>query len=242
MEYIGPVYSHKIKDWKETKKALKWLKKQGYISSASEGPSGIGETAGMALSLVGNKMPGPYSKIYNLKTKREGKSSKITGFSKTPIWTEGWYPKRILEELGYPSEKSERSLMVGVTHKPNNQGIFLRCDGERISIHTNDSMLGFFTEEMLKAGFSKSSLIIFLFARSQCNQQGKEQFHYHRAELVKLKKKITMDSIFRFVEKGIFSMEFRMYLRDDGTVRDHGFGFRFNSTESNIFVKERIFG
>jgi len=238
MEYVGPVYDQKIEDWEGTKKALKWLEKQDFIPSASVGPSGIGMTIKMALNIPSNKLPGPSGKYYVVKSKRMSSTGRITGFSKTPIWTEGWNPKSILEEFGYPNEKHEKNLMNGVTEEPNNQGIFLTCKDERIYLRGNNSKLGFFTEKMLIEGIKKSYSLIFIFAETRKDENYGEAFYFKDASVIIIDKSLTIKEIFRMVKRREMSMEFRMFLKENGNVRDHGFGFRFNSMD--IFKERSI--
>ena len=104
--YEGPRYEDGIGDLEGLKKALIWLSDQGFIPSFMEGPQSVGTTMVMALNLGSNLLQFDDGSSYKVRCNKKRNNSRITGFTKSPLWLGDWSAKRLLSEYGYENEKS----------------------------------------------------------------------------------------------------------------------------------------
>ena len=106
----------------------------------------------------------------------------------------------------------------------NNQGLKLAVRKDRIKVIGQDRRLNIFWEiETLKKKFNEKlpALVYVLADRKMAN--GKEHFYFNEAYFL-----YGFDfSLFKkMVKRDFIVVDFRMYYRPSGSVRNHGTGFR----------------
>jgi len=212
---------------------LKKLFKRGYIKSKRSDNTGIGYTLETLLKIKENNIAEPdftYNKIpVELKAQRTTASSRVTLITKTPHW-KPLKPKEIIEKFGYVNGKGRMALKVILTAtKFNAKGFKLEVDEKNNKlniVHKNFGTVAYFdiTELMntLRAKLYENLLLV-LADRKRENEH--EYFLYKKAILLKDLSEKTFEQLFN---DGKIVWEFRMHLKPNGTVRDHGPGFRIS--------------
>ena len=238
--YEGPRYENGIVDLGSLRKALSWLSDQGFIPGFMDGPQSVGTTMTMALSLESNQVQFGDGSSYKVKCNRKRNNSRITGFTKSPLWLRDWSPKRLLLEYGYENEKSPKSLMVVIGTRPNNQGLYLDFQDDSIFLCSPTGLFAMYGIERIHEGFSNLGSTIFISVDSK-KIKGREYFHYKSSILIEMKEVLSIGELETLFSNGKLSLEIRMYLRENGSVRDHGFAFRLSqSVVDELYARESM--
>jgi hypothetical protein len=239
-EYIGPSSQVEIIDFDSLKKSLNWLSSQNFIPSFMEGPQSVGITLRKVLKIDSNNLRFEDGVSFSIKCSRKKSKSKITGFTKSPIWLSDWNAKRLLIEYGYKNKNSGNALMIELKLVPNNQGLFLEFTNEGLFLCNPKGPFAMYGIDTIRNSLNKLSNTIRIDVLSKIVAD-KEYFHYNQARLIKLKHAISSDDIKSLFTNRDLTLEIRMYLKESGSVRDHGFAFRFSSKlGERLYVSESI--
>ncbi len=224
----------------ELKKRLKNLKDKGFIPSKRRGPTGIGYTFESELNLKETNIAVPdLGGRIELKSMRENSSSLITLFTfNKSVWQ--IHPKDAISKYGYFDENKRHCLYVTVSYrKPNKQGLLLDVDNkgnlqlkDRKNILIGNWKISFIVAKFL----SKMSQLIVVCADVKKNKAGVEEFFYNKAYL--LKNPSDDNFIDAIINKSAF-VDIRMYLKPNGSVRNHGTGFRVYEKDLGLLFKDR---
>lgn len=225
----------------ELKRRLKALKNRGFISSKRKGPTGIGYTFETELYLKETNIAIPdLGGRIELKTTRENSNSFVTLFTfNKSVWQ--IHPKDAIKKYGYFDENKRHCLYVTVGFgAPNNQGLLLDVDKSNENLHLKDKtslLIGNWKISHIVAKFlSKMGRLIVVFADSRKNKAGNEEFFYKNAYLLE---NPSDDSFVNAIKKKSAFVDIRMYLRPDGSVRNHGTGFRVYEKDLGLLYKTR---
>ncbi|HLD11154.1 MAG TPA: MvaI/BcnI family restriction endonuclease [Candidatus Nanoarchaeia archaeon] len=212
-------------------KELKELFKKGFIKSLRIDDTGIGYTFETLLKIKENNEGEPdflYQGLpVELKAQRDNASSRVTLMTKTPYW-EPLSPKEIIEKFGYKDKEGRQALKITlVADKFNTQNFKLEVDKkkERLNIiHKDFGIVSYFNINELMDKLRTKLYENLLLVLAENKKEGNlEYFKYNKAILLK---KLNETSFERLFKEGLIVWEFRMHIKENGTVRDHGPGFR----------------
>ena len=129
-----------------------------------------------------------------------------------------------------------------VADKFNTRGFKLEVDKNKLNIiHKDYGIVSYFEvkELMEKLKTKLYGNLLLVLAESKKNKGG-ESFKYNKAILLK---KLNESAFEKLFNDGLIVWEFRMHIKGNGTVRDHGPGFRISRTHIDKLYssKEVIF-
>jgi hypothetical protein len=133
----------------------------------------------------------------------------------------------LLDNFGYSKRDNKRSkeLHSTVTCKRyNNQGLKLSVKKDKISVLGKGRKLNIFWDiEILRQKFNEKlpALVYVLADRKIINDR--ELFHFSEAYFLS---GFDFELFKKMVKKDFIVVDFRMYYRPNGSVRNHGTGFR----------------
>ncbi len=217
----------------ELRSLLRKLEGKGYIPSTRAGPTGIGHTLERQLGITENNLPIPdLGGVFEVKATRAHTNNLITLFTlDRGAWQ--FTAKEIVEDWGYIDENGRPSLFTTVSALAENSlGLQLSVpEGDSyLSLRyvPDDDLLGSWDMEQIVETFeSKLGNMLFVHADSQ-HDAGREMFHFNRAHLLTRPDTTTFEESFT---KGVVTIDIRMYIRPNGTVRNHGTGFRISEQD-----------
>lgn len=217
----------------ELKNKLLIIKNMGWIETHRNGDTGIGKTLEDLLGIDENNLSvADLGFLGELKSYRVDSDSHLTLFTTEPVLH---CPKvsDFLKNYGYLDKKGRLALKNRLHHnKPNSQSMFLTIDNInqhlKIMINNNSIVkeLGFYELNNLKMKFESKlkNSVILVGAKSEKNEDG-EKFLFEKADMYI---NLSFDNFLKAVENGTISLEFRMHLNSDGSVRNRGTGFRIH--------------
>jgi hypothetical protein len=222
-------------------KRLKILKNKGFVPSKRKGPTGIGYTFESELNLKETNIAVPdLGGRIELKTTRINSNSFVTLFTfNKSVWQ--IHPKEAINKYGYYDENKRHCLYVTVGFgESNNQGLLLDIDKTNQYLQLKDKtdfLVGNWKISHIVAKFlSKMSKLIVVFADSRKNNNGDEEFYYESAYLLT---NPSDDNFIEAIKKKSAFVDIRMYLRKDGSVRNHGTGFRVYEKDLGILYGDK---
>lgn len=213
---------------KNLKKKLKDIKKMGFVKTHRKGDTGIGKTLEDLLGIQENNIPLPdIDGIAELKAYRKDSTSMLTLFTLEPLPKGGDRDRTLLDGFGYSKRDNGRSKELHVSlscKKYNNQGLKLSVEKDKIRVKGKNRKLNIYWDMESVSSKFHAKLPALVYARAERKTiDGDEYFHFDEVYLLtdfdfeKFKKMVRRDEIV---------VEFRMYYRPDGSVRNHGTGFR----------------
>lgn len=236
---------------KELLTKLKDVHKQGYIVGVSHGDTNVGMTLENILGIPPNSSKTPDYKGIELKSSRSAfkeqykGSKKVTLFTNTPDWKRSKFSAaEILKHFGYSGEHGDRQLYCTISNTPNAQGLYLDASNEVDLI--NKATTNEYTGEVavwalgvLKERLAEKHKETFWVQADSKICDGKEFFQYN---LVRHTRRPNTANIGSMFDAGIITLDYAMYLKKSGGVRDHGYLFRTTRDKmKHIFPLERIY-
>jgi len=207
---------------------LRSIKKMGFVKSRRTGNTGIGKTLEDLLGIKENNIPlSDIGEIAELKSYRINAKSMVTLFTLEPLPKGGDRDRKLLDNFGYSKRDNARSKELHSTltcNKYNNQSLRLRIVKDKVRVQAENKKLNIYWDiNSLEEKFKKKlPALVFALAVTKVIK-GVEYFYYREAyflegfdfELFKIR-----------VKKDDVLVDFRMYYRPDGSVRNHGTAFR----------------
>lgn len=198
------------------------LKGKGFIPTTRKGPTGIGHTFETALDLDENNFAFPDIENIEIKAHREGVNSMITLFT---FNNKAWVmpPLDAIKKYGSYDQNGRLGMYYTMSLTPNSAGLFLTVDNEKITVqHTSGEIIATWRLDNLAERFlQKIPALLFVSALTE-ERDGKEYFHFYRAQLMKGTSPELLADLFR---TGDILVDLRLH--DKGTrARNHGTGFR----------------
>ena len=213
---------------KTLKKELQKIKKQGFVKSHRVGDTGIGKTLEDLLGIKENNIPlHDISDVAELKAYRRDATSMLTLFTLEPLPEGGDRDRLLLDNFGYSKRDNQRSKELHSTlscRRYNNQGLKLSVEKDKIRVQGKGKRLNIYwdIESLEKKFHDKLPALVYVLADRKIIKN-KEHFNFNEAYLLT---DFDFESFKKMVKKDEIVVDFRMYYRPDGSVRNHGTGFR----------------
>lgn len=223
-------------------KRLKALKAKGYIKSRRKGDTGIGHTCEYELGLKESNIPMPdIGGRVELKTTRNSSKSLNTLFTfNRGVWK--LKPREMIKKYGYMDEQDRWAYYNTIwSGKVNSQGLtlFINENEKTVGIqsHKSAEIIASWSIYTLLAKFmTKFERLLFVKADSKMSDGGVEFFHFVEAYYIE---NPTAAAFLESFRNGIIGVDVRMHLRPNGTVRNHGTGFRIFEIEFQSLFSSR---
>jgi len=210
------------------KKELRRIKKLGFVPTHRTGDTGIGKTLEDLLNIKENNIPlHDIAGVAELKAYRKSAKSMLTLFTLEPLPKGGDRDRMLLDNFGYSKRNNGRSKELHSTlscKRYNNQSLKLSVSGDKIRVQGKGKRLNIYwdMESVQKKFGNKLPALVYVLAESK-EIKGKEHFHFSEAYLLS---GFDFEVFKKMVKKDQIVVDFRMYYKPNGSVRNHGTGFR----------------
>jgi len=210
------------------KKELQKIKKMGFVKTHRKGDTGIGKTLEDLLGIKENNIPLPdIGEVAELKSYRKKANSMMTLFTLEPLPKGGDRDRLLLDNFGYSKRDNNRSKELHSTlscKRYNNQNLRLSVGKDKIKVKGKNKRINIFWDiESVRNKFNqKLPALVYVLADTKIIRSV-EHFRFNEAYLLEdfdfelFKKRVKANDIL---------VDFRMYYRPNGSVRNHGTGFR----------------
>jgi len=215
-------------DLQELKHRLEQIKKQGFIKTHRAGDTGIGKTLEDLLQIKENNIPlHDIRGVAELKAYRKDAKSMLTLFTLEPLPKGGDRDRFLLDNFGYSKRDNQRSKELHSTlscKRYNNQNLRLSLSKDKIRVKGKGKRLNIFWDmaSVKKKFEDKLPALVYVLADRK-GMGSEEYFHFNEAYLLK---DFSFDLFKKMIEKDQIVVDFRMYYKPNGSVRNHGTGFR----------------
>jgi hypothetical protein len=212
----------------QLKKKLKEIKALGFVKTHRKGDTGIGKTLEDLLGIKENNIPLPdIGEIAELKAYRKSAVSMLTLFTLEPQPKGGDRDRVLLDNFGYSKRENGRSKELHSTlscKRYNNQGLKLKVEKDKVRVVGRGKRLNIYwdMEDLEKKFEAKLPALVYALADSK-EIKGVEHFHFNEAYFLE---GFDFEHFKNMVKKDAIVVDFRMYYRPNGSVRNHGTGFR----------------
>lgn len=211
----------------ELARKIQNVKELGWVRTARRGPTGIGHTLEGLLGYAENNISIPDWGVFEVKATRKDQRNLITLISKVPKLAEGITSRKLITEHGYWDRKMERQALyctVSATDA-NSLGWRMTIDPlqTRIAFEHRGQAMAFQEIALLKDALSKKIGNLVLVSASRKLERREEFFHYDEAFLLA---NADLNRVTALLREGSILFDWRMHMRPDGSVRDHGPGYR----------------
>lgn len=213
---------------KELKGKLEQIKKQGFIKTHRVGDTGIGKTLEDLLNIPENNIPlHDIAGVAELKAYRKDAKSMLTLFTLEPLPKGGDRDRLLLDNFGYSKRDNKRSKELHSTlscKRYNNQGLKLAIEKDKIKVKGKGRRLNIYwnIESVKKKFHVKLPALVYVLTDRKIID-GAEYFHFNQAYFLT---GFNFELFKKMVKKDEIVVDFRMYYRPNGSVRNHGTGFR----------------
>ena len=200
------------------------LQQRGYVASLRKGNTGIGYTLESLLGINENNLKLPDLGSIELKSQRNGVSNRVTMFTfNRGAWK--LKQRQLIETYGYTDTEGRPSLYCTVSIRPNNQGLFLKVKQSGIRLYQLDRTLiaAWHGGHLISAFKRKMPALVMVYADIRTNSNGREEFWFNEAYLLT---NPNTSNLLELISTGTIIVDIRMHLKENGTVRNHGTGFR----------------
>lgn len=212
----------------QLKKKLKNIKSLGFVKTHRKGDTGIGKTLEDLLGIKENNISLPdIGEIAELKAYRKSAVSMLTLFTLEPRPKGGDRDRTLLDNFGYSKRENGRSKELHSTlscKRYNNQGLKLKVEKDKVRVVGRGKRLNIYWDmKDLESKFeAKLPALVYALADSK-EVKGVEHFHFNEAYFLE---GFDFTHFKNMVKKDAIVVDFRMYYRPNGSVRNHGTGFR----------------
>ena len=212
----------------ELKKKLKIIKASGFVKTHRIGDTGVGKTLEDLLNIKENNIPLPdIGGVAELKAYRKNATSMLTLFTMEPRPSGGDRDRILLDNFGYSKRNNKRPKELHVTlscKQYNNQGLRLKVEKDKVRVIGKNKRLNIYWDlKDLQKKF-ESKLPALIYALADCKKiKEVEHFHFNRVYFLE---GFDFEHFKTMVKKDAIVVDFRMFYRPDGSVRNHGTGFR----------------
>ena len=220
-------------DLEELKKKLKGIKDKGFCETHRIGDTGIGKTLEDLLGIKENNIPlYDIHGVAELKSCRKDAKSMVTLFTLEPLPKGGDRDRILLNNFGYSKRDNKRSKELHSTlscKRYNNQSLKLSVEKDKIKVKGKSKRLNIYWDMRSVENKFKDKLpaLVYVLADTYLIG-GKECFHFNEAYLLS-----GFDfALFKeMVKRDEIVVDFRMYYKPNGSVRNHGTGFRVKANK-----------
>jgi len=231
------------KNIEQFKIELKKIADKGFIESLRSSDTGIGYTLESCLGIKENNIPlADLGSDIELKAFRKDSASLLTLFTCEPKPEGGDRDRELLEKFGYKKRENLRQKELYCTINSsvfNPQTLKLAVEDDRIKVVSNrEEIVVYWLAQQLKERFlQKVPKLIVVKAEVRLKDNGSEEFHFNEAYFLK---GFSFESFKNMVSKDIITVDFRMHLRENGTVRNHGTAFRIRKSKIEKCFQELV--
>lgn len=224
------------------KKELQRVKQLGFVPTHRVGDTGIGKTLEDLLHIKENNIPlHDIAGVAELKAYRRSAKSMLTLFTLEPLPKGGDRDRMLLDNFGYSRRNNGRSKELHSTlscKKYNNQSLKLSVARDKIRIQGNGKRLNIYWDvESIQKKFSdKLPALVYVLANTK-EIKSKELFHFNEAYLLS---GFDFELFKKMVKKDHIVVDFRMYYRPNGSVRNHCTGFRIKINKLYNCFKDKV--
>jgi hypothetical protein len=226
----------------ELKIKLKGIKALGFVKTHRKGDTGIGKTLEDLLGIKENNIPLPdIGEIAELKAYRKSALSMLTLFTLEPRPKGGDRDRVLLDNFGYSKRENGRSKELHSTlscKRYNNQGLKLKVEKDKVRVVGKGRRLNIYwdMEDLEKKFEAKLPALVYTLADSK-EIKGVEHFHFKEAYFLE---GFDFEHFKSMVKKDAIVVDFRMYYRPNGSVRNHGTGFRVKIKQLYNCFEEKV--
>ena len=222
----------------ELRQLMRELSEMGFVKSERTGSTGIGHTLEEWLGVSENNLPIPdLSGRVEIKATRTTTNNLITLFTfNKSVWQ--LTQSEVIERWGYFDEGRQRyalySMVSATEVNPQGLRIILPDGSDTLSVIDAESEEVLATWDIYSVvGKFMSKFERLLFVRAEPRMVGGvEEFHYLAARLLTEPNSLMFRKSF-LAGKGF--IDIRMHLRPNGSVRNHGTGFRIREQDLPSF-------
>lgn len=224
------------------KKELQRIKNLGFIPTHRSGDTGIGKTLEDLLNIKENNIPlHDIQGVAELKAYRKNAKSMLTLFTLEPLPKGGGRDKMLLDNFGYSKRDNGRLKELHSTlscKRYNNQMLKLSVAKDKIRIQGKNKRLNIYwdIQSVEKKFDDKLPALVYVLTDTK-EIKGKEFFHFNEAYLLS---DFDFELFKKMVKKDQIVVDFRMYYRPNGSVRNHGTGFRVKINKLYNCFKDKI--
>lgn len=221
----------------ELREKLSEIKQMGYVVSLRKSDTGIGYTLETLLELEENNLKTPDFGDIEIKSQRNASSNRVTMFT----FNRGAWQieqRELIEQYGYVDTNGRSSLYCTVNSKPNNQGLYLKVEEGSVRLyHVDNTLIAQWSgTDLIDRFIEKMSALVIVSADTRVNSNQKEEFWFNEASFLT---NPDEDNLLDLIRKDIIVVDVRMHLRENGSVRNHGTGFRINERFLNLCFRSR---
>ncbi|MES3017406.1 MAG: MvaI/BcnI family restriction endonuclease [Bacteroidota bacterium] len=212
----------------ELKRKLKAIKALGFIKTHRLGDPDIGKTLEDLLGIKENNIPLPdIGEIAELKSYRRSATSMLTLFTLEPQPKGGGRNRMLLDGFGYSKRDNGRLKELHSTlscKRYNSQGLKLKVERDKVRVVGIGRRLNIYwnMEDLQRKFEAKLPALVYVLADSK-EIRGFENFHFNQAFFLE---GFDFERFKSLVKKDAIVIDFRMFYRPNGSVRNHGTGFR----------------
>jgi hypothetical protein len=224
------------------KKELQRIKNLGFIPTHRFGDTGIGKTLEDLLNIKENNIPlHDIQGVAELKAYRKNAKSMLTLFTIEPLPKGGDRDRILLDNFGYSKRDNGRLKELHSTlscKRYNNQTLKLSVAKDKIRVQGKNKRLNIYwdIQSVEKKFKDKLPALVYVLADTK-EIKGKEFFHFNEAYLLS---DFDFELFKKMVKKDQIVVDFRMYYRPNGSVRNHGTGFRVKINKLYNCFKDKI--
>ncbi len=202
----------------------------GFIESQRRGPTGVGYTFELLLGIAeNNNMTGDFMgmeiKTYRSNELKMQDAEKMNLFLKEPKWIDSLSGAQRIGEYGYVDKNGRSALYSTVTINENSHGFSFRIDqaGERLYLLWRGVDVAYWTYTVLERRLQEKHTEAVFVAAAAKNRNAIEVFNYRTAVHCT---NASADAFISLIGQGDAVLELRMHVKTNGSVRNHGSGFR----------------
>ncbi|MFH1671425.1 MAG: MvaI/BcnI family restriction endonuclease [Candidatus Portnoybacteria bacterium] len=227
---------------KQLTKKLEEIKKMGFIKTHRFGDTGIGKTLEDLLGIPENNIPlHDIHGVAELKAYRKDTKSMLTLFTLEPLPKGGDRDRFLLDNFGYSKRNNKRSKELHITlssRKYIKQGLKLAVEKDKIKVKGKGRRLNIYwdMESVEKKFHDKLPALVYVSAKRKIIAN-KEYFHFNKAYLLT---DFDFELFKKMIKKDEIVVDFRMYYRPDGSIRNHGTAFRAKTNKlDNLYSTDK---
>lgn len=231
---------------------MRMIHREGFIPGINYGDTSVGMTLEHALGIEPNSSRTPDYHGIEIKAGRIKKSkNRVNLFSQVPDWKRSnTTSKKILSDWGYMAFDKHGNLRLSLNctveaNYINPQGLFFDVDNEKDllinrGLKTQQEKPRFVAQwdmALLRKRLAEKHRETFWVVAESQKYEGKEHFRYDR---VVHSKKPNLSYLGYLIEDRKITMDYLMHLKQNGTVRDHGFLFKIHPDNINLLFPNPV--
>lgn len=226
----------------QLKRKLRKIKKMGFVKTHRTGNTGIGKTLEDLLGIKENNIPlHDIAGVAELKAYRSRATSMLTLFTLEPLPVGGNRDRFLLDNFGYSKRDNGRAKELHSTllcKRYNNQNLKLSVEKDKVRVVGKGKRLNIFWDmkSLEKKFLDKLPALVYVLAGSKM-LNGAEFFHFNEAYFLS---GFDFASFKKMVKKDYVVVDFRMFYKPNGQVRNHGTGFRVKIKKLYVCFKDKV--